>query len=97
MRAVIRRGIAVWALSALLQPWAARADPAPPPPPIGPLQYGPPAYPAGVGIPLVPQARSGVAAAADTLSPAPQPGPAVADGIAGVTVSSGALIPTPLG
>ncbi len=75
------------------------ADPGPitppPPPMIGALQYGPPGYPAAVGIPLLPAGRAGVSVSADTLSPA-APAPANASrGISGVQTSADALSPNP--
>ncbi|MBA0045391.1 hypothetical protein [Mycobacterium sp. NPDC050853] len=77
----------------------ARANPGPitppPPPVIGPLQYGPPGYPATIGIPLLPSGRSGVSVSADTLSPA-APAPANASrGISGVQTSADSLSPAP--
>ncbi|MFA4082847.1 hypothetical protein [Mycobacteroides salmoniphilum] len=77
----------------------AHADPGPitppPPPVIGALQYGPPGYPAAVGIPLLPAGRAGVSVSADTLSPA-APAPANASrGISGVQTSADALSPNP--
>jgi hypothetical protein len=76
----------------------AGADPSPPPPPpiIGPLQYGPPAYPPVVGVPLIPHARSGVVASADTLAPSAGGTVTSGGGIAGVTTSSDVVTPTPL-
>jgi hypothetical protein len=76
----------------------AAAEPSPPPPPpiIGPLQLGPPAYPPTVGVPLIPQARSGVVASADTLDPSAAQAATPDGGIAGVTTSSGAITPVPL-
>lgn len=77
----------------------AQADPspvAPPPPPvIGALQYGSPGYPAAIGVPLLPQGRSGVSISADTLNPtAPNPAPSNASrGISGVQTSADALSP----
>jgi hypothetical protein len=70
---------------------------APPPSPvIGPLQYGPPAYPPTVGVPLLPKANSGVGVAADTLAPtAPASASAPAGGIAGVVASADVLSPFP--
>ncbi|WP_199255918.1 hypothetical protein [Mycolicibacterium mengxianglii] len=80
---------------------AAGAQPssiAPPPPPvIGPLEYGPPAYPPAVGVPLLPQARAGVGVSADTLNPtASGSAPAPAGGIAGVVVSADVVNPVPV-
>ncbi|MGL5443898.1 MAG: hypothetical protein ACRDDJ_15685 [[Mycobacterium] stephanolepidis] len=79
----------------------AHADPGPvtpaPPPVIGALQYGPPGYPAAIGVPLLPAGRSGVSVSADTLSPAastPSP-PNTSRGIAGVQTSADALSPVP--
>lgn len=77
----------------------AQADPspvAPPPPPvIGALQYGSPGYPAAIGVPLLPAARSGVSVSADALSPvAPIPAtPNASGGISGVRTSADALSP----
>ncbi len=77
----------------------AHADPGPitppPPPVIGPLQYGPPGYPAAIGVPLLPPARSGVSVSADALSPvAPPPAsPNAPGGISGVRTSADALSP----
>lgn len=76
---------------------AAPAPTPPPPPVLGPLQYGPPAYPPGVGIALLPPARSGVAASSDAISPIsayapPEPG---RHGVAGVAASADVLSPTP--
>ncbi|SKG56982.1 Uncharacterised protein [Mycobacteroides abscessus subsp. bolletii] len=78
---------------------SAHADPgpvAPPPPPvIGPLQYGPPGYPAAIGVPLLPQGRSGVSISADTVDPAvPNPVPTnTSRGISGVQTSADSLSP----
>lgn len=68
-----------------------------PPMIIGPLQYGPPAYPPAVGVPLLPAGKAGVAASADSLSPtgAPPSSPAPAPGIAGVRPGVDALSPLP--
>lgn len=40
-----------------------------PPSIVGPLQRNPPPYPAVIGVPLIPPARSGVTASADVLNP----------------------------
>ena len=79
----------------------AYADPgpvAPPPPPvIGALQYGPPGYPAAIGVPLLPPGRSGVSVSADTLSPAASTlvPPNASRGISGVSTSADTLSPAP--
>ncbi|WJR32361.1 hypothetical protein P3F83_17765 [Mycobacteroides immunogenum] len=101
---IIRRygGLALFLVTALNVAAAinvAHADPGPtvppPPPVIGPLQYGPPGYPAAVGVPLLPAARSGVSVSADALSPvAPTPAtPNASGGISGVRTSADALSP----
>lgn len=74
---------------ALAQP---PVTPSPPPPVIGPLQYGPPGYPPTIGIALLPAARAGVGISADSLSPAPAP-PAGSSpsGIAGVNVTDDSI------
>lgn len=88
--------IAATALTGWVQPVRAVADPpiAPAPQPvIGPLQAGPPSYPASIGLGLLPQAKTGVTASADAVAPdsAPTPGP---QGIAGVRTSADALSPS---
>lgn len=89
---------AVTLLGAISNPIVAQADPpiAPPAPPIiGPLQYGPPGYPAAIGIPLIPAARSGVSTSADTLSPTPRGRTQAPSGISGVQIAADVLNPTP--
>lgn len=88
--------IAATALADWVQPARAIADPpiAPAPQPVmGPLQEGPPGYPASIGLGLLPQAKTGVTASADAVTPgsAPTPGP---QGIAGVHTSADALSPS---
>ncbi|MGH3953014.1 MAG: hypothetical protein ACRDTI_03055 [Mycobacterium sp.] len=79
----------------------AHADPGPvtppPPPVIGALQYGPPGYPAAIGVPLLPAGRAGVSISADTLSPAaPNAAPSNGSrGISGVQTSADSLSPAP--
>lgn len=79
----------------------AHADPGPVTPPIPPgigaLQYGPPGYPAAIGIPLLPPGRAGVSVSADALSPAaPTPAPPNGSrGISGVQTSADSLSPAP--
>lgn len=93
--------LAATALALFAGSGIAHADPSPvtppPPPVIGPLQYGPPGYPAAVGIPLLPAGRAGVSVSADTLSPAaPNAAPPIGSrGISGVQTSADSLSPTP--
>ncbi|WP_139360104.1 MULTISPECIES: hypothetical protein [unclassified Mycobacterium] len=91
--------LVVTALLSFTGSGTAHADPGPitppPPPVIGALQYGPPGYPAAIGVPLLPPGRSGVSVSADTLNPA-APAPAnAARGISGVQTSADSLSPTP--
>ncbi len=93
--------LAATALALSVSTGIARADPGPvtppPPPVIGPLQYGPPGYPAAIGVPLLPPGRAGVSVSADALSPAaPNPAPPNGSrGISGVQTSADSLSPTP--
>lgn len=98
-----RRGSATLFVTTTLALFAgsgtAHADPGPitppPPPVIGALQYGPPGYPAAIGVPLLPAGRAGVSVSADTLNPA-APAPAnAARGISGVQTSADSLSPAP--
>lgn len=90
--------VAAVLMSAVSPSAAADPIPGPPPPPpvLGPLQYGPVAYPPTMGIPLLPQARSGVTVGADAIAPdtgrsANQGSP----GIVGVQTRADALAPVP--
>ncbi|MBN7300796.1 hypothetical protein IUQ79_02710 [Mycobacteroides abscessus subsp. bolletii] len=69
-----------------------RADPPPPRPVIGPLQYGPPGYGLVTGAPEMPSQMPGVSISADTLGPGSDPN-AVRTGPVGVRIVADSLSP----